>query len=603
MKRYLSILLLVVCLTAMALAPVAAQERPDLVIWADSTRAPALQALVEQFSAEYGVNAVVQEIAMGDIRSNLTIAGPAGEGPDIVIAANDWLGEYIQNGAVVPIDLGDLADQFSPSALELFTYDGQLYGVPYAVENLALFRNTDLVPEAPQTWDEVYNITQQLVDDGQSEYGYITHNTASYDFYPIMSAYGGYVFGRDENGNYNPADIGIGSEGTIAAADYIKQYIDAGYITPDINGDVMVSLFESGDAAMIMTGPWFLNRLRDAGLPLGISDIPAGPEGPGIPFLGGQGFMISAFSENQLLAQAFLTEFMSTPEAMLAMYNVDPRPPAFLPALEEIDDEPIAAFQHAGQNGIPLPAIPEMASVWGAWGNAMTFITNGELTPEEAYTQAQQQIVELLGNLNAAPESVNLVGTVQTFFGCPGDWQPECEATWMQANGDGSYSLGTSAIPAGDYEVKITYDGTWDRNFGAGGVAGGDNILMNVPADGALTVFNYDSTSNVLTVSEGSAAVVGTVQAFLGCSADWTPECESSQLAPNGDGTFSLTTTAIPAGDYEVKVALDDGWAINYGADGVPNGDNITFSVPADNTSVTFTFDGVTHVLTVTVGS
>lgn len=603
MKRYLSILLLVVCLTAMALAPVAAQERPDLVIWADSTRAPALQALVEQFSAEYGVNAVVQEIAMGDIRSNLTIAGPAGEGPDIVIAANDWLGEYIQNGAVVPIDLGDLADQFSPSALELFTYDGQLYGVPYAVENLALFRNTDLVPEAPQTWDEVYNITQQLVDDGQSEYGYITHNTASYDFYPIMSAYGGYVFGRDENGNYNPADIGIGSEGTIAAADYIKQYIDAGYITPDINGDVMVSLFESGDAAMIMTGPWFLNRLRDAGLPLGISDIPAGPEGPGIPFLGGQGFMISAFSENQLLAQAFLTEFMSTPEAMLAMYNVDPRPPAFLPALEEIDDESIAAFQHAGQNGIPLPAIPEMASVWGAWGNAMTFITNGELTPEEAYTQAQQQIVELLGNLNAAPESVNLVGTVQTFFGCPGDWQPECEATWMQANGDGSYSLGTSAIPAGDYEVKITYDGTWDRNFGAGGVAGGDNILMNVPADGALTVFNYDSTSNVLTVSEGSAAVVGTVQAFLGCSADWTPECESSQLAPNGDGTFSLTTTAIPAGDYEVKVALDDGWAINYGADGVPNGDNITFSVPADNTSVTFTFDGVTHVLTVTVGS
>lgn len=503
MKKTSFLILLVLSLVAFAAQPLAAQDRPDLLIWGDSTRAPALQALVEQFSEEYGVSAAVQEIAMGDIRSNLPVAGPAGEGPDIVIAANDWLGEYIQNGAVAPVELGSVADQFSQSALELFTYEGVLYGLPYAVENLAFIRNTDLVPDAPATWDDVFAVTDEIVSSGAADYGFITHNAASYDFYPVMSAFGGYVFGRDANGNYNPADLGIGSAGTIAAGEYMAQYVEAGYLSPDINADVMISLFEAGDAAMILTGPWWLNRLREAGVPFAISDIPAGPAGPGVPFLGGQGFMISAYSENQLLAQVFLSEFIATPDAMLAIYNVDPRPPAFLPALVLIDDDAIVAFQQAGANGIPLPSIPEMASVWGSWGNAIQFVITGELSPEEAYSQAQAQVVELLGNLSAPPSSVGLVGTVQTFLGCPGDWDPACEASWLADNGDGTYSLTTSAIPAGDYEVKIALDGGWDRNYGANGAAGGDNIPLNVAADGTAITFTFDSSTNVLTISAG----------------------------------------------------------------------------------------------------
>lgn len=602
MKRKPVLFIVVLALLLLTVYPLAAQDRPDLLIWADSTRAPALQALLETFSADYGVTAAVQEIAMGDIRSNLPVAGAAGEGPDIVIGAHDWLGEYIQNGAIVPIELGDVAEQFSASALDLFTVDGVLYGLPYAVENIAFVRNTDLVPDAPATWDEVFAQTEAIVSGGSADFGFITFNTASYDFFPIMTAFGGYVFGRDANGSYNPADIGIGSEGTIAAATYIKQFSDAGYINADINADVMIELFESGQAAMIMTGPWWLNRLREAGVPFAISDIPAGPAGPGYPFLGGQGFMISAFSDNQLLAQVFLSEFMATTDAMLALYENDPRPPAFLPALDQIDDEAIVAFQSAGANGVPLPAIPEMATVWGSWGNALNFVITGELEPADAYTQAQAQIVDAIGLLNAAPNSVGLVGTVQTFFGCPADWAPECESSWLASVGEGMYAITTSAIPAGDYEVKIAYNGTWDINFGAGGTAGGDNIPVTVPADGALMVFSYSTVDNVLTVSEGSVAVVGTVQTFLGCPGDWAPECVESELAANGDGTFSLRTTAIPAGDYEVKVALNDGWAINYGMDGALNGGNIAFNVPADGTAVEFVFDGATHMLSVNVG-
>ena len=50
------------------------------------------------------------------------------------------------------------------------------------------------------------------------------------------------------------------------------------------------------------------------------------------------------------------------------------------------------------------------------------------------------------------------------------------------------------------------------------------------------------------------------------------------------------------------KVAINESWDENYGADGVANGSDITFTVPSDGTKVTFTYDATTHVLTIEVG-
>ena len=51
-----------------------------------------------------------------------------------------------------------MADGFSEVAVQAFTYEGQTYGLPYAVENIALVRNTDLVPDAPATFEEMVQI-------------------------------------------------------------------------------------------------------------------------------------------------------------------------------------------------------------------------------------------------------------------------------------------------------------------------------------------------------------------------------------------------------------------------------------------------------------
>ena len=65
-----------------------------------------------------------------------------------------------------------------------------------------------------------------------------------------------------------------------------------------------------------------------------------------------------------------------------------------------------------------------------------------------------------------------------------------------------------------------------------------------------------------------------------------------------GDGTYTYTAAAIPAGSYEVKVAHNLSWAENYGAGGAAGGANLSFTAPGGK-PVTFTYVLATHLLTI----
>lgn len=402
---FVVVLVLALMLTTVS---VFAQDE-GLLIWTDDTRAPIVEELGAFFTAELGIPVSVQQLGFGDIRDQLKTAGPAGEGPDIIIGAHDWLGELVSNGLIVPVDLGDMAEDFTPASVQAFTFNGELYGLPYVTENVAFIYNPELVEEAPTTWDEVRAITEELVASGASTYGYVRQESDPYHFYPIQTAFGGYIFGVDEEGNYNPEDLGVDNEGSIAALQWFSDMVAAGYQPPSVDYDVMHALFESGDAAMIVTGPWALERIRLSGVPYAVTNLPDGPAGAGRPFLGVQAFMISAFSENQDIAESFLLDFVANPDIELTVtigeqeFTGAPltllglaRPSAYLPALELTEDEDFVAFGIAGAAADPMPAIPEMSSVWTAWGDAITLVAQGQVTAEEAFTTAGEQIRTLI---------------------------------------------------------------------------------------------------------------------------------------------------------------------------------------------------------------
>lgn len=367
----------------------------SLTIWADDTRTPVLLDLARAFEAEYGVALIVEQIA--DIRDQFRIAAPAGEGPDIIIIPHDQIGELIESGLLAPIDLGAKEEMFRAEAVAAFFYDGEQYGMPYATENLGFFRNTELVPDEPATWEEVYEIAVALTGAGDASEGFILSGT-TYDAFPIQTAFGGYIFGRDAEGNFDPTDVGVDSEGMIEAISFIDRLVEEGLMPESTDWDTAHVLFENGETPFIMAGPWALPRIRESGVPYAISAFPEGPAGRGVPFLGVQGFVINALSDNVALAQAFLTEFVATDATMQALYDADPRPSAWIPVFEATDDPDLAGFSLAGEGGIPMPAIPAMSAVWGAWDAGITLVIQQQLDPEAAMTDAGQQIRDLIEN-------------------------------------------------------------------------------------------------------------------------------------------------------------------------------------------------------------
>ncbi|MFH1446211.1 MAG: extracellular solute-binding protein [Chloroflexota bacterium] len=470
--------------------PVVEETLATVTVWVDDTRSTILAELAEEFKAAYGVELVVEEVA--SLRDQFIIAAPAGEGPDITIIPHDQAGQMIASGLLAPIDLGDKAADFVPISLTAFTFDGQLYGMPYATENLGFFYNTELVPVPPTTWQEVHDMGKALMDEGNATYGFTLSGT-TYDAFPLMTAKGGYIFGLDENGNWNPKDVGVGGEGMIAAGTLMKEWVDEGFISNNTDWDTAHTLFETSEVPFIMAGPWALDRIRLSGVPYAITNFPDG----GQPFLGVQGFVVNAMSENQLLAQAFLTEFVATDEVMQKLYEVGQRASAFTPVLDATDDADLAAMGAAGAEASLMPAIPEMGSVWSAWGDAISLILQGELTPAEALANAQAQIEGLIAGALAG--MVNVPGSYQVAVGCPGDWQPDCEATALVLGADGLYTA-THALPAGDYEFKVALDGSWAVNYGVDGALDGDNYPLSLAADSNVT-FSYDPETHILTIT------------------------------------------------------------------------------------------------------
>ena len=114
-------------------------------------------------------------------------------------------------------------------------------------------------------------------------------------------------------------------------------------------------------------------------------------------FVGVQGFMISQYSKNPLIAQAFVVQEMTTLDTQLALFQAGGRPPALKAAFEQASADPdIQGFGASGENGDPLPAIPEMSSVWTAWTDAYTQIFAGGSNAEDVFKNAASQIRTLI---------------------------------------------------------------------------------------------------------------------------------------------------------------------------------------------------------------
>ncbi len=174
----------------------------------------------------------------------------------------------------------------------------------------------------------------------------------------------------------------------------------------------------------------------------------------------------------------------------------------------------------------------------------------------------------------AVPATVTIAGSLNTEMGCAGDWDPSCALAFLTYDAADDVWQGNWSLPlAGAYAYKAVLDANWSTAYP------GSDVPVTVAADGVVRFYYDDKTHYVAdSINKTVITFAGNFQDELGCPGDWQPDCLRSMGEDmSGGGTYTFSTTALPVGNYNVKAAINEGWAESYGDGGGPN--DIPFAV------------------------
>lgn len=353
-----------------------------LTIWADDTRFTQVETISQDFTAKTGVKVDVVQKSESDMDQEFTTQVPTGNGPDLIVMAHDKLGALVSNGVVAPVDLGEAKSQFADVAVKGVTYNGQTYGVPYAIESVALVRNNALTKDEPKTYDD-------MIASGKTagkQYPFVIQMGTEgdpYHFYGFQTSFGAPVFNTNADGEYI-SELAMGGSGGTDFANWLKAQGDAGIIAPSITADIAKQAFLDGQAPYTVTGPWNVAAFREAGMDVSVLPIPSAGSQAAQPFVGVQMFYQSAKSANPVAAKQFFN-YLATPEAQTEMQKLGGRASAMPSVAQASDDQDIKDFSKVAESGALAPAIPAMGSVWNFWGQTEANIVSGAEAPADGW--------------------------------------------------------------------------------------------------------------------------------------------------------------------------------------------------------------------------
>jgi arabinogalactan oligomer/maltooligosaccharide transport system substrate-binding protein len=386
-------------------AQVEEKEPVALEVWIlDRVGADAMAAasqVIEAWAAETGNTVNITEGNQFEMLNNIPVAIPAGEGPDVFMTVNNYVGGHYLGGLIVPIqDEFTDADSYIPGTLDAFTVDGQLLGVPIAADVNALVYNKAKVSEAPATMQDLVSVSKQLT--GGDEYGLLYQVDSFWYSYPFFSAFGGYVFNWTGSG-WDTSDIGFDTPEGIAGLQYIRDLVDVeGLMPADVTWEVMDAYFAEGKSAMIITNPSMVPSYKSAGIDVGVAPIPV-IDGVGSPkpFATYTGFSVSAYSEHQSEAISLVQYIGANVGKPLYEANSG-NIPVYSSVLEDsalASDVELAAWMSQLEVSDPLPNIDEMNYVWTPATTAFLTAVHGETDVATAMAEAQELILTSLAGI------------------------------------------------------------------------------------------------------------------------------------------------------------------------------------------------------------
>ena len=193
------------------------------------------------------------------------------------------MADFVQNSAIDPVTMPDTS-MFDPLAVKGMTYQGQLYGVPYSIENIALIRNTDLAPECPATMEDLVATGQQLVEDKKATNIMalqVGQKGDAYHIYPLFTSGGGSFFGTTATGDPDGSNVTVDSAESIAAGQKLFDLGEKGVgaLKRSVDDKNAIPLFTGGKTPFLVSGPWAIADIKKAGVNYDVCAIPAFADG------------------------------------------------------------------------------------------------------------------------------------------------------------------------------------------------------------------------------------------------------------------------------------------------------------------------------------
>lgn len=343
-----------------ACAPAAPAGGGTVTLWhayqTGSAEETTLMGLIESAEMETGYTIEVLQVPFDQIFNKWQVEVAAGGGPDMFVAPNDDLGNWVRGGLVADITAMVSAEDLagvSETGVAGMTVDGKLYGIPESAKAVALYYNTSLVDTPPATTDEFL----AAIEGGAPTTFFI----GAYHMFGWSGAFGGELL--DAEGKCI-ADQG----GWADMLDFLRAAQAAGATFTTDYGQAEAP-FRAGETAFFVNGPWALGDYKnDLGDNLGVAVMPAGT-GNANPLNGIDGFYINPNSANMEGAVAVGVYLSSGASAQSYTDNA-----GHVPIRDSVDasDPLVATFAQASAQGFPRPQSTFFANYWGPFGDMFT---------------------------------------------------------------------------------------------------------------------------------------------------------------------------------------------------------------------------------------
>ncbi len=324
----------------------------------------------------------ILQIAYDAYSSKLESAIPRQNGPDVFIYAHEKIGSWSQSNLIQPLRLEE--SLVHPITVDAVRFNNAVYGAPLAVKCLVMFRNIQLLDVAPKSTDELMALSKTLPKD-IIPLAYPA--TDAYFHMPWLYGYGGSLFDENQQSTLN-------DKSNAASLDFIKKMDDAELLPKEPDAALVTHLFNQGEAALAINGPWFLSSI-DAGIQYDVHPLPIVSETgkPASPLLTVEAAFISSQTTNVRASQA-LVDHLLTNDVAARRAREARQVITTLSVLNSpiVNDDPIlSVFKTQMNNSVPTPNIPQMSSTWEPLARAVRRVHRGSMNGKQALEEAWRE--------------------------------------------------------------------------------------------------------------------------------------------------------------------------------------------------------------------